>query len=290
MRSTRTFYHLVHPILCRFNARNHRSSGLLFAATNGLTDLVENLFAADASIGASDRTTDSREYELRVVDGSLDKPGNDPRRCLSRPPFLHWALRFHKIEIVDLMLAEGAPLDVPVNMGSIYEEKGAEFWEYERPHPWYEAAVQREGQMLQLLLKHGRRPKSDKALDPANGGLDIRVHGHPALFTAVEKGHFDMVKYLNPNLRCNCYDINGPYSTVSAAVQARRMDILEFFVTEQGVRPDEKDIPSYAAAMKRRMKLKRVPGFDIVTRSPLRCPTSEAEWYFIERPGTPEWH
>ncbi|KAH8423566.1 ankyrin repeat domain-containing protein [Aspergillus melleus] len=391
MRSTRTFYHLVHPILCRFNARNHRSSGLLFAATNGLTDLVEKLFAAGASIEASDRTNDSREYELRV-DGSFTKPGNPilaaayhghpatvkallsedrPGQSYVKPqlrPVLHWALRSQKIEIVDLMLAEGAGLGPPHNIDSIYEEvcmkqntalgvaicsgcsneiierllqRGAEVLEYERPHPWYEATVQREGQMLQLLLKHGRRPKSDKVLgelamrsndtsalarmtDPANGGLDIRVHGHPALFTAVEKGHFDMVKYLiahgaNPNLRCNYYEWRGPYSTVWAAVQARRMDILDYLVTEQGVRPDEqdlqqavkmefeeavtflsshdyqnvpekKDIPSYVAVMKRKMKLKRVPGFDIVTRSPLRCPTSEAEWYFIERPGTPEWH
>ncbi|KAI9045386.1 ankyrin [Aspergillus affinis] len=377
MRSTRTFYHLVHPVLCRFNARNYRNRALLFAAINGHTDLVKKLFSAGASLGASDRTNDSSEYKLRL-DGSFTKPGNPilaavyhshlatvkallsenrPGQSYVKPQLravLHWALRSQKIEIVDLMLAERADLGPPDNMDTIYEE----IWmkqnnalgvaicsgctnEILEPHPWYEATVQREGQMLQLLFKHGRRPKSDTVLgeialrsndpsalaritDPANGGLDIRIHGHPALFTAVEKGHFDMVKYLiargaNPNLRCDYFELSGPYSTVWAAVQARRMDILEFLVTEQGVRPDEQDlqqavkmefeeavafstphdykdvpekedIPSYVAAIKRKMKVKLAPGFDIVTHSSLWCPTSEEEWYFMMRPVPLEWH
>ncbi|PLB55169.1 ankyrin [Aspergillus steynii IBT 23096] len=385
MRTTRTFYSLVHPVLYRFDVRKRLGSALLFAASNGYTDLVKKLLAAGASIEACDRTDVYGEYEMKP-DGTCTKAGNPilaaahhghlatlktllaetrPRQSCTNPQMrvvLHWAIRSHNIEIIDLMLARGAAIGLPkgeyivflksntalgvaITSGCPDEilerllQRGAEVWEPENPCPWYEATVQREGHMLQLLLKHGRRPNSDRVLcelalrcddtralaritDPTTGGLDIRIHGHPALFTAVEMGHFEMAKYLvahgaNPHLHCSYQEWGGRYSTVWAAVQARHMGLLRFLVTEQGVRPDEQDIreavraefeeavtllssrgcqetpekeymTSYVTALKEKMNLK--PSFHITTHAHLRCPTSKAAFLAQVRGNYPTWH
>ncbi|KAL3477463.1 ankyrin repeat-containing domain protein [Aspergillus californicus] len=267
---------------------------------------------------------------------------------------LHWALRSRDTEVFQMLIAKNAPLSLPSPDDYEYNpcvrrdtalgvaiasgcsndlvkhllRQGAEIDEKENPYPWYEATVQRGGEMLQLLLNHGRWPKSDRILcelalrsnDPSvletftdveKGGIDVRVYGHTALFTAVEKGHIDMVKYLiergaNPNLTCSYKNWGGLYNITWMAVQARHFEILEYLITKQGVRPDQdalekaremefeqavsllstcsyEDIPAkttiaaYISMLERKVK-KPSPEFHAVEWLPCMCPVSESRY------------
>ncbi|KAL5334637.1 ankyrin, partial [Aspergillus crustosus] len=390
MRSNRRFYTVIRPVLYRHNAHHRNSSALLFAAKHGCTHLVQRLFAAGASLSASD-TGEGCYYDVKP-DGSITDHGNPllaaaqqgylatvrallgesrPSRACTKPqirPVLHWAIRSGNLELLNVILPtkvslgmmdradrhynhrrkNSSALGVAIHAGcsnTILErllEEGAEVDETEDPHPWYEAATQRGGQMLELMLKYGRRPKSDRILselalgrnntaaleiftDTSAGGLDIRVYGHTALFTAVEQGHFDVVKWLiakgaNPHLHCTYRDAGGIYSTIWAAVEAQRSDILRYLIIEQAVRPDEQDlkeakdlgfeegvallsecnyannipdkedIPSYVARMEQETSTKPPRGFRVAKCSPCRLPNSQAMFIPLLDARVPLWY
>ncbi|KAL4877579.1 ankyrin repeat-containing domain protein [Aspergillus karnatakaensis] len=246
LRSHRVLYHLLHPYLCRFNARRRDGSAFVFAARNGDISLIHKLLNAGSSIGS----VEARDPE----DCAMEEWGTIINPLVIAAQNSHLAAlnvllnESRANEIIEHLLLQGAEVNVKEN-----------------PHPWYEAAVQRGGEMLQLLFKYGRRPKSDRALsevafrsnDPsllepftqaAKGDpmIDIRVYGHTALFTAVDRGHFEVVKYLiqrgaNPNLTAQYKFWRGDFSITWMAVQAlaRQVETLEYLVKQHGVRPDQ---------------------------------------------------
>ncbi|KAL4901565.1 hypothetical protein BDW74DRAFT_170028 [Aspergillus multicolor] len=205
---------------------------------------------------------------------------------------LHWALNTGDTDLdsLDMVLAKRPPLGLPRSAderynGSIMKNTalglaivrgcstaiierllraGADIDERESPHPWLEATVQRGGEMRELMVSYGLRPKSDRILceiaqrfddpdmlglftDPKQGGLDVAVYGHTALFTAVDQGHFKVVKYLaqqgaNANLKFYYGDRRWPYSTAWPAIRNRRMDILRYLVDEADMDPSVEDV------------------------------------------------
>ncbi|KAL4939436.1 hypothetical protein BDV06DRAFT_214320 [Aspergillus oleicola] len=266
---------------------------------------------------------------------------------------LHWALRSRDTEVFRMIIAKNAPLSLPSPDDHEYNQstesvtalgvaiasgcsndivrrllqQGAEVDEQENPYPWYEATVQRGGELLQFLLNHGHRPKSDRILcvlalrnnDPSmlevftdveKGGIDVRVYDHTALFTAVEKGHIDMVKYLikqgaNPNLTCSYKSWKGLYNITWMALITKQgvrldQDAIEKareMESEQAVSllstcsyediPAKTDIAAYVAMLERNIK-KPSPDFHAVECLPCMCPVSESKYIpFIEMYRSP---
>lgn len=266
---------------------------------------------------------------------------------------LHWVLRSRRADLFEIIIAKDPPLGLPDGDDEDYDmrsrqdtalgvaitvgcdnavierllQQGAHIEEQETPCPWYEATVQRGGQMLDLLIKYGHRPKSDRVLsllamntddpstvkrfttDVVDWGMDIHIYRHIALFTAVDQGHFNMVKFLiengaNPNLTCEYNNWRGPFNITWIAVQAKHFEILEYLVVKRQVQPDrdalEKaremkfdkaicllsgfsykdiapklDIPSYIAILEEQSGKKPSPNFHATPRLPCACPVSE---------------
>lgn len=62
-------------------------------------------------------------------------------------------------------MKEGTALGITIASGCSHtaieslRKEGVEVDEKGIPHPWYEVTTQRGGQILELMLKHGRQPR-----------------------------------------------------------------------------------------------------------------------------------
>lgn len=289
-------YRPLHAFLCNFNIQHHQSSGLLFAALTGNSTLVNEFLDAGASIASFELLPDEDENDfddfekqdsplLRAAQnghvGILEtmlSETNPSRACI--PPqlriVLHWAIEAGDQVIVELMVANGAPLgrsQFPSDNSTAlsqalefrYDESIIECILQTRwkptalfPDPCVQATYYSDTSILQLLLRYGIRPKSTRIFSHIarrgdttslrvliDSGLDIVVYGHIALFIAIDLGHRAMVELLpeegaNPHL--SSMDTNWSYySTICHAVLYRQLDILKVLVAKR-VRPDRQDL------------------------------------------------
>lgn len=285
-------YRPFHAFLCIFNIQHHQSSGLLFAASSENSTLVNEFLDAGASIASFELLPDDDETDFDNFDkqdslllraaqnGHVEllktmlSETNPSRACI--PPqlrtVLHWAIEAGNQVIVELMIANEAPLGrsevpsgIPLALSQTLEFRRDKSiiecvlqtrWKPTAlsPDPFVQATSYSDTSIPQLLLRYGVRQKSTKILshlarrgDTASlrvlidSGLDIVVYGHIALFIAINLGDQAMVQLLleegaNPHLKGIATKWLY-YSTVYHAVQYRRLDILKVLV-DKGVRPD----------------------------------------------------
>ncbi|OOF91996.1 hypothetical protein ASPCADRAFT_210863 [Aspergillus carbonarius ITEM 5010] len=256
MQTTKRLYHALHPFLCEFNVRHEESSALLWAAREGHARLVGQLLAAGANIAAYVPPAPLPRGRDEEQDGA--KGGIDPwatknpllhaaqgrhtevlqtlltetRSGQAALPaqlrsVLHWALRQHDAELVELMLAHQAPLNpatkqraarsaLGVAVGAGYNAilprlltLGARPGVEEYPCPVQQAICTNQPDLVRLLLDHGLPLHSDEGLCHIahednramlrlllEYGIDLNLYGCAALPVAIRDGHYEMAKLL----------------------------------------------------------------------------------------------
>ena len=250
VRTNKTLHHALYDFLCRFNVEHHQSSALLWAARNGDTGLVTRMLDAGASISAFERPTEvtygpDDSVELYKVNPLLaaaqgghietlkamlseKRPGRACSPAQLRT-VLHWAIRSHVSNLVELMIENNAPLHpagddcqalsalgVAVGSGnnSVVPrllELGARSGSYESPCPVEQAICTDQPQLVELLLKHGMKPHSNEALCHIvrqdnklllqlllDYGLKLEFYAEP-LFIAIMEDQYEMVEMLIDN-------------------------------------------------------------------------------------------
>ncbi|KAA8648029.1 uncharacterized protein ATNIH1004_003912 [Aspergillus tanneri] len=154
---------------------------------------------------------------------------------------LHWAIRTHNSELLELMIKHEAPLDpagdsqealsaLGVAVSSRYNfiiprllKIGARSGYGEYPCPIEQAICTDQPQLVELFLKHGMRLNGDNGLCYIaqqgdkyllqlllDYGLDLDLYGNAALFTAIMEGQYEMTEFLinngsNPHLLCELW-------------------------------------------------------------------------------------
>ncbi|GKZ24621.1 hypothetical protein AbraIFM66951_012025 [Aspergillus brasiliensis] len=270
MQTTKRLYHAMHPFLCEYNVQYDGSSALPWAAKKGDIRFVTKLLAVGANIAAY---TPSARYVERKVRNERDIDPwakNNPllyaaqgghteilnmllgetRSGQAASPaqlrsVLHWALRQHDEQLVELMLAHQAPLDpateatrAPSALGvaaaagykSILPRLlaiGARPGRGECPCPTEQAVCSNRPDIVRILLDHGLGLYGDDALchiahkDDRSMlrlfleyDLDLVEYGSAALFTAIRDGHYEMTELLIDNgalkdVSCDLYPQSG---------------------------------------------------------------------------------
>ncbi|GLI80637.1 hypothetical protein PoHVEF18_008994 [Penicillium ochrochloron] len=202
-------YHLLHTILCQFNVQYHQGAGLLSAARNGHSSLVQKFLNLGANIASFEpQFSDAPlEYEhetrrnpllLAAQNGYIETleillaETRPSRVCVPSQlrTVLYWAIGAGHQAIAELMVAHNVPLD-PLADGynstplAKAVEKGDEAIiecllqagaktpsKYSLDDP-LTIATHQKGDILLRLLKHGIRPKSDEILCYIAGRNDI---------------------------------------------------------------------------------------------------------------------
>ncbi|RAL14682.1 ankyrin [Aspergillus homomorphus CBS 101889] len=251
-------YRVLYTYLCNYNIQHHGSTALLWAAQQGNLPLVAKLLEAGANI-----VTWSRKEEVwkdAFGERWIRFPGENPlldaaqgRHTAAvqlmldekRPnqvaspdqlrTLLHWALRAHDSQLVDLVLKHRPPFDSrtyrdwpsprPDNWPSALNvaleagyysivprlvELGAKPGPYRRrPCPIEQAICRDQPQLVELFLAHGWMPHRDHGIcyiadtnNTAmlqillNHSLNLRFYGTTALFVAIYAGHYEFVQML----------------------------------------------------------------------------------------------
>ncbi|KAJ5824059.1 hypothetical protein N7447_006399 [Penicillium robsamsonii] len=290
VRTNWRLYHLLYAFLCHFNIQHHKSSGLLSAAGSGNFTIVEQFLDVGASISSFElkpdrgwsvesfrrqdnpllRAAQNGHVELLKTMLSGTHPG-----CACAPEqlrtVLHWAINTGNQVIVELMIANKAPLGsssiigdtttalsqaVRVGRESIIEcilQTGWK-WTLLSPDPFAHAVSLNDTSILQLLLNYGLHPQSDEFLVQAcrqdstaalrlliDSGFDMMIYGPIALFSAIMHGNQTIVQFLiqegvTPHL-ISAANFQIPRSTIWYAVRSKQLHILKLLVAE-GVRPE----------------------------------------------------
>ncbi|KAB8067731.1 ankyrin repeat-containing domain protein [Aspergillus leporis] len=250
VQTNKTLYHVLHAFLCRFNVKYHQSSALLWAARNGHIGLVTRLLDAGANISAYESPTEVTYDPENLVDlftinpllaaaqggyiGALKAMLSEKRPDRACSPaqlrtVLHWAIRSHDSNLVELMIENNAPLNpagdhqkslsalgVAVASGNNsviprFLELGARSGDHERPCPVEQAICTDQPQLVELLLRHGIQPNGDEGLchivrrnDKSllklllRYGLKLEFYVAP-LFIAIMEDQYEMVEMLIDN-------------------------------------------------------------------------------------------
>ncbi|KAE8329642.1 ankyrin repeat-containing domain protein [Aspergillus sergii] len=245
VQSNRTLYHTLRGTLYKHNVQHNHSSAhyaLLLAVRGRHFTTLKTLLSEPRPDQACTAT------QLRVV--------------------LHWAIRSHKEQYVELLLDHDAPLDPAGNGGqdlsalgvaveACYEaiiprllELGAEPGRCGIPGPVERALRIGKRGIAEFLLEYGVRQTSDFGLIYAAeqndnallqllaaNGADIRTYGHAALFHAIVSGQCEMVETLidrgaNPHLT---------FGTIGFAVWFHHLHILKLLLA-RGVQPEYDDL------------------------------------------------
>ncbi|GLA81300.1 hypothetical protein AtubIFM56815_004944 [Aspergillus tubingensis] len=255
MQTNKRLYHALHPILCEYNVQHDESSALPWAARKGETRLVTKLLTAGANISAYSpcpRYVERKVKYNRDIDpwaknnallyaaqgghtAILKTLLGETRSGQTASPaqlrsVLHWALREHDEQLVELMFAHKAPLDpatessgAPSALGVAVAASynailprllalGARPGPRECPCPTERAIFTKQPDIIRLLLDHGLGLHGDHAVchlaheDDRDTlqlllayGMDLVNYGSAALFTAIRDGHYEMTELLIDN-------------------------------------------------------------------------------------------
>ncbi|KAJ5795006.1 hypothetical protein N7457_001605 [Penicillium paradoxum] len=295
VQTTRTLYHHLHLFLYKHNIQHHQGSALLWAAKNGYVDLAVRLLDAGASIAAFVSRQEKAYYKatsylLKEVENpllfaaqgghlltlkSLLSETRSDRACSPAQlrTVLHWAICSRDDEIVDLMITHKAPLDpagdhydafsalgfavASLNNSIIPRllEAGAQSGPKEYPCPVTNAIYTNQRLIVEILLKHGERAKSDGGLRyiarqndkdlfqllVKYDALEIEAFGAQAVFIAIMHGHCEMVELLiekgaNPHLSWELV-VGVPhnsfwYSTIGFALHFEYPEIVKLLLAK----------------------------------------------------------
>ncbi|OJJ77960.1 hypothetical protein ASPBRDRAFT_167299 [Aspergillus brasiliensis CBS 101740] len=270
MQTTKLLYHMLHQFLCEYNVQHDGSSALPWAAQKGDIRFVTKLLAAGANIAAyipSPRYLERKVKNCRDIDPWAKKnpllfaaqgghteilntllgetrPGQAASPAQLRS-VLHWALRQHDEQLVELMFTHKAPLDpatesrcapsaLGVAVAASYKAilarllaLGARPGPEESPCPTERAICTKQIDIARLLLDHGFGLHTDRAVchlaheDDRDTlrlllsyGMDLEGYGSAALFTAIRDGHYEMTELLIDNgaikdISCELYPRSG---------------------------------------------------------------------------------
>ncbi|PYI09361.1 ankyrin [Aspergillus sclerotiicarbonarius CBS 121057] len=271
MQATKHLYHALYPFLCEYNVRHDQGSALLWAAREGDSRLVTELLAVGANIAAHvpppRRLQAKPGMEIGGIDPLVDRnpllnaaegrhietlkilleetrSGQGALRAQLRP-VLHWALRRHDAQLVELMLAHQAPLNPatkarasPSALGAAVVSgykailprlvaAGARPGPNEWPCPIEQAIRTGQPSIVRLLLEQGVSLRADTAVSHIahkddrvmlrlllEYGIDLNLYGCAALFTVVRDGHYEMVQLLldhgaPTDLHCDLFPPSG---------------------------------------------------------------------------------
>ncbi|OQE31158.1 hypothetical protein PENFLA_c002G00697 [Penicillium flavigenum] len=285
-QTNRNLYSRLQVFLCQRNIKYHQTSALLWAARNGYTNLAVILLDAGGNIAGFETTAetiglskDPQNPLLFAAQGrhiltlktmlSETRPG---QACSSaqRRTVLHWAIHSRNHELVELMIDYKAPLD-PAGYGpfsalgaavaSGYDsiiprllKEGAQPGYWENPCPILNAIYTNQRQVVELLLKHGVRLVSERALCDIvrrndkdlyellvkYNALELDVFGPQALFTAIMHGNYEMVESLidkgaNPNLSWQMVHLglnSSFYGTIGVALFFDHFEIAKLLLAK----------------------------------------------------------
>ncbi|PLB44329.1 ankyrin repeat protein [Aspergillus steynii IBT 23096] len=259
VQTSRNLYNSLYHFLCLHNVQHEKGSALLFAAQNGYTGLTTKLLDAGLEISSFESLNEVAYDKSRDEDLSRANPllmsaqaGHNstldlmlsekrPDQACSRAQLrtvLHWAIRSHNKQLVELMIEHQAPLDpagtereAPSALGVAVSSRyysiiphfldlGARAGKHECPCPIEQAIYDDQPSLIALLFEHGVRLNCDCGLcyiasrgDTAtlqlliDHGIDLSVYGNAALLYAIMEGQYDMTKLLidngaSPNYNC----------------------------------------------------------------------------------------
>ncbi|GFN17065.1 ankyrin repeat protein [Aspergillus tubingensis] len=307
MQTNTRLYHAMHPILCEYNVQHDESSALPWAAQKGETRLVTKLLTAGANISAyspSPRYVERKVHNSRDIDpwaknnsllyaaqgghtAILKTLLGETRSGQTASPaqlrsVLHWALRQHDEQLVELMFAHKAPLDpatessgAPSALGVAVAASynailprllalGARPGPHECPCPTERAIFTKQPEVIRLLLDHGLGLYGDNAVchlaheDDRDTlrlllayGMDLVNYGSAALFTAIRDGHYEMTELLIDNgaikdVCCELYPPSGLFlgTAYSAVAMAILYERLDILrlLLDKGFLPGPRDL------------------------------------------------